>query len=210
MSKHFWPHIGLCRRLLLGAAIAGLLISAGAPTLALGRSQDRSQQPVFGARVDLVQIQVQVEDSNGNFVSGLSAADFRLSVDGKPRDVAVAYEVDLRGTRDVNLEPDPTMPPAAWRQFLLFFDLSYTTPRGILEARNAAYEFVSNEIHPNDLISVATFNLVSGLQMICPFTLDRAQALDAINMMGLSRPIRARGRVRPARVLDKAKYKSDS
>jgi VWFA-related protein len=187
MSKHRCFKIGPCHLFLLGATIAMLLASAGAPSPALGGEQDRSRQAVFGARVDLVQIQVQVEDSNGNFVSGLTPSDFRLRVDGSPRDVAVAYEVDLRGSREVNLEPDPTMPPAAWRQFLLFFDLSYTTPRGILEARNAAYEFVSSEIHPNDLISVATFNLVSGLQMICPFTLDRAQALDAINMMGLNR-----------------------
>ncbi len=145
------------------------------------------QQPVFGARVELVQIQVQVEGSDGGFVSGLSPSDFRLTVDGKPRDVDIAYEVNLRGNRDVNLEPDSAMPPAAWRQFLLFFDLSFTTPRGIVAARDAAYEFVSSEIHPNDLISVATFNLATGLQMLCPFTLDRAQALDAVNMMGFNR-----------------------
>ncbi len=145
------------------------------------------QQPVFGARVELVQIQVQVEDSNGGFVSGLAPSDFWLTVDGKPREVAIAYEVDLRGEPGVDLEPDPSMPPAAWRQFLLFFDLSFTTARGILAAREAAFEFVSSQVHPNDLISVATFNLGSGLQMLCPFTLDRAQALDAVDTMGLER-----------------------
>ena len=187
MTKHCRPQTGWFLCVLLVAVVGGLLASAGTPSPALGREQERVPQAVFGARVELVQIQVQVEDSAGGFVSGLSPSDFRLRVDGKPRDVAIAYEVDLRGNRDVNLEPDPAMPPAAWRQFLLFFDLSYTTPRGILEARDAAYEFVSSQVHPNDLISVATFNLVSGLQMLCPFTLDRAQALDAVNMMGLNR-----------------------
>jgi len=187
MTKLRRPQTGWFRRVLLAAAVGGIVASAGAAPSVLGQPQERVPQAVFGARVELVQIQVQVEDSAGGFVSGLSPSDFRLRVDGKPRDVAIAYEVDLRGNRDVNLEPDPAMPPAAWRQFLLFFDLSYTTPRGILAARDAAYEFVSSEVHPNDLISVATFNLVSGLQMLCPFTLDRAQALDAVNMMGLKR-----------------------
>jgi len=187
MIKLRRPQTGWLLRVLLVAAVGGLMASAGAPPAALGQPQERVPQAVFGARVELVQIQVQVEDSDGDFVSGLVPSDFRLTVDGKPRNVAVAYEVDLRGSRNVNLEPDPTMPPAAWRQFLLFFDLSFTTPRGILEARDAAYEFVSSQVHPNDLISVATFNLVSGLQMLCPFTLDRAQALDAVNMMGLER-----------------------
>ncbi len=187
MTKLLRPQTGWFRRVLLAAAVGGLVVSAGAPPSALGLEQERGPQAVFGVRVELVQIQVQVEDSDGGFVSGLSPSDFLLTVDGKPRDIAIAYEVDLRGKRDVNLEPDPSMPPAAWRQFLLFFDLSYTTPRGILEARDAAYEFVSSQVHPNDLISVATFNLVSGLQMLCPFTLDRAQALDAVNMMGLNR-----------------------
>jgi VWFA-related protein len=175
------------RHALLLVAVGGLVVSVGAPPSALGVGQERVPQAVFGARVELVQIQVQVEDSRGNFVSGLSPSDFRLTVDGQPRNVSIAYEVDLRGDRTANLEPDPTMPPAAWRQFLLFFDLSFTTPRGILAARDAAREFVSTQVHPNDLISVATFNLVSGLRMLCPFTLDRAQALDAVETMGLAR-----------------------
>jgi len=175
------------RYVLLVAIVGGLMVSTGAPLSALGLEQERVPQAAFGARVELVQIQVQVEDSDGGFVSGLSPSDFRLRVDGKPRDVAIAYEVDLRGERHVDLQPDPFMPPAAWRQFLLFFDLSFTTARGILAAREAAFEFVSSQVHPNDLISVATFNLVSGLQMLCPFTLDRAQVLDAVNTMGLER-----------------------
>jgi VWFA-related protein len=169
------------------ATVCGLMVSTGTPPSAIGLSQDRTPQVTFGARVELVQIQVQVEDDIGNFVSGLTPADFRMRVNGREREVAIAYEVDLRGDRDINLEPNPSMPPAAWRQFLLFFDLSFTTSRGILAARDAAREFVSSQVHPNDLVSVATFNLVSGLQMLCPFTLDRAQALDAVETMGLNR-----------------------
>ena len=187
MIKLRRPQTGWFRHVLLVVIIGGFVGLAGAPPSALGQPQERVPQAVFGARVELVQIQVQVEDQDGRFLSGLSPSEFRLTVDGRPREVTIAYEVDLRGDRDVNLEPDPSMPPAAWRQFLLFFDLSFTTPRGILAAREAAYEFVSERVHPNDLISVATFNLVSGLQMLCPFTLDRAQALDAVNTMGLSR-----------------------
>jgi len=187
MIKLRRPQTGWLLRILLVAAVGGLFTSAGAPPSALGQPQERVPQAVFGARVELVQIQVDVRDADDQFVHGLSASSFRLTVDGEPREVAIAYEIDLRSDSAVMLEPDPSLPQAGWRQFLLFFDLSFTTPRGILAARDAAQQFVSEQVHPNDLISVATFNLVSGLQMLCPFTLDRAQALDAVNMMGLAR-----------------------
>jgi VWFA-related protein len=167
------------------AALAATSMST--KTIAVESLQERVPQAVFGARVEVVQIQVQVEDDDGNFVSGLTPEDFYLRVDGNDREVALVYEVDLSGERDVDLQPDPTLPPAGWRQFLLFFDLSFTTPRGLMEARDAAYGFVQDNVHPNDLVGVATFNLVSGMQVLCPFTIDRAQALDAVSTMGLNR-----------------------
>lgn len=174
-------------RALIVAVVGGLMASSGVPAAVFGSPQERVPQAVFGARVEVVQIQLQVEDDDGNFVSGLTPADFDLRVNGRPREVALVYEVDLRGAREVGMQPDPTLPPAGWRQFLLFFDLSFTTPRGLLEAREAAATFVRTNVHPNDLVGVATFNLVSGLQVLCPFTADRAQALDAVATMGLSR-----------------------
>ena len=44
--------------------------------------------PVFRARVDLVQLDVFAADSRGQFVEGLTAADFEVLEDGKPQTIA--------------------------------------------------------------------------------------------------------------------------
>ena len=54
------------RHALLLVAVGGLVVSVGAPPSALGLGQERVPQAVFGARVELVQIQVQVEGSWGH------------------------------------------------------------------------------------------------------------------------------------------------
>ena len=97
MNKLRRRRTGWFRHVLLVAVVGGLLASAGAPPSALGQPQERVPQAVFGARVEIVQIQVQVEDSRGNFVSGLSPSDVRLTVDGEPRNVSLADGVDRRG-----------------------------------------------------------------------------------------------------------------
>ena len=45
-----------------------------------------AQEPVFRAGVDLVTVDAIVVDKDGRPVTGLTADDFILTVDGKPRD----------------------------------------------------------------------------------------------------------------------------
>jgi VWFA-related protein len=169
-----------------------------APLRGSGNTAQQQQQPVFEATVELVQLQVTVEDESGSFVSGLGRDDFQLWIDGTPRAVSLVYEVDL-GNREEAAPVAPSksststvadLPPAGWRQFLLFFDFSFTSPRGVIAAQEAAQAFVSDVVHPNDLLSVVTYDHVAGLKLLCPFTLDRSQVNDAIGELGLSRATR--------------------
>ena len=45
--------------------------------------------PVFRARVDLVQLDVFAADGEGQFVEGLTAADFEVLEDGRPQKIVV-------------------------------------------------------------------------------------------------------------------------
>jgi len=171
---------------LLALAIASLPIVA---------SGQQMQRPRFGTTVEIVQMQVAVADSLGYPISGLTRDDFRLQIDGDSRDLVAVYEVDLRRDDPDQDDDDSFVPPAGWRQWLLFFDFSFTSPWGILRARDAAMDFVGNMAHPRDLIGVASYSTVTGIQLLSPFTADRGQVLDVLGTMGLDNAPR---RVDPA------------
>jgi len=78
--------------------LLGAITLAGAPSPAV-----ETEPTTFGAsvEVEVVEVQVFVSDGKGTPVRGLTAADFRIEVDGHPRPVVNFYEA--RGTTDVSL-----------------------------------------------------------------------------------------------------------
>ncbi|NKB90302.1 MAG: VWA domain-containing protein [Acidobacteria bacterium] len=162
-------------RQLLAVALLGVLAIPAASV-----AQDR---PQFRTTVEVVQLQVAVADSRGDHLPNLTRDDFVLRVDGRVRDLAGIYEVDLRQIQPN--EDERFIPAAGWRQFLMFFDFSFSTRKGILRAQESARKFVTDHVHPNDLIGVATYSTVGGLKLVSPFTADRAQVLGALNTFGL-------------------------
>ena len=165
---------------------------AASPVMATGQ---QVQRPRFETTVEIVQMQVAVSDSLGYPLSGLTRDDFRLEIEGESRDLIAVYEVDLRRDDPDQDGDDSFVPPAGWRQWLLFFDFSFTSPWGILRAREAAVDFVENMAHSRDLIGVASYSTVTGIQLLSPFTADRGQVMDVLGTMGLQNAPR---RVDPA------------
>ena len=176
------------------AHVAGGVAGAGRPIPAAADPpqsipQQRRLRPDFATTVEVVQLQVTVQDREGRFVPGLTADDFVLRVAGAPRRIVEVREVDLRQGAPAErptLTAESSLPPGGWRQFLLFFDLSFTTPRGLLAARNAAARFVQEQARPADLLAVATFSRIGGTKILSPFTLDRGQTLAAVSGLGLN------------------------
>jgi VWFA-related protein len=141
------------------------------------------EAPVFGTGVTLVAVPAFVTDKAGKAVPGLTAADFEIEDQGKKARVVALQEVDVTS-------PVPTagagglMQAAARRQFLLLFDLSFSSPTGIMRARDAAIAFVRESLAPSDLAAAATYGQ-SGVRILVGFSSDREQLARAIESLGM-------------------------
>ena len=116
-------------KLLLFAALAVV-----SPICAVLLAQDPT--PLREAvEVTVVEIPVTVVDRAGEPVRGLKVSDFELRDEGEKRTISYFETIDLA---DAALYKGKPLPPAARRKYLLLFDLSYTSPTGLVRARQAA------------------------------------------------------------------------
>jgi VWFA-related protein len=140
-----------------------------------------SAQVKESIRVDLIEVPVTLTDRAGNPMRGLTKENFRLYDDGKEREITAFDMIDLAGKDKKALEK---INPAARRNFMLLFDLSFTGPRSLANAREAATSFVKNSVLPRDRVAVATIDLEHGFKLLTAFTSDRELIAMAIRNPG--------------------------
>ena len=117
-------------------------------------------------------VPVFVTDKAGRAVAGLTAADFELEDQGKKVPLVAFLAVDAAGDARRAPRRGRCMQASARRQFLFLFDLTFSTPTGIMRARDAAMRSVRENLAPSDLAAVATFGQ-RGVQILVTFTPDR-------------------------------------
>jgi len=148
----------------------------------LGASQAPSQPPpVFRSGTKLTVVDVTVTDKQGKPIEGLTAADFIVTEDGEPQTISqVAFQ--RVETSDAPLPPVATPPPpraasvaptvqptitgsAAGsirykdrRLIVLYFDLSSMPPQDQVRAFTAARKYLAEQIKPQDLVAILTFD----------------------------------------------------
>ena len=127
--------------------------------------------------VTVVEVPVTVVDSGGNPVRGLTSANFRLYDNGK--EVAITSFDTIDFASQESMQTVSPMNPAARRNFLLLFDLSFSQPGNLARAQEAARSFVSKAAGPRDLIGVGTID-DKGFHMLSAFTSDRTLVAEAI------------------------------
>src|SRR5205814_1785879 len=89
--------------------------------------------------VSYVEVPVTVVDRGGNPIRGLTKENFEILDEGKKRPISGFDAVDF-ASREANLPAGssthlPALTPAARRNFLLVFDLTFSRPRSIVRAQ---------------------------------------------------------------------------
>ena len=133
----------------------------------------------------MVEVPVNVVDKDGHPVEGLTAEDFEVYDDGKRQPVTGFEVLDQRKPLQITAPGDNPINPAASRRFLLLFDLSFSSVRGIVAARRSARDFVVTRMKELDTAAVATYSVETGIRLLIPFTGDRTQLASAIETLGL-------------------------
>lgn len=167
-----------------------LVITTGIAVLAVAVPQAISQDRGFEDSTDVVLVQIPVHVTrDGEPVRGLTASNFEV-LEGRKKRQVVAVDV-----YDLSLLPavrpagqTETMAPAGRRHFAMLFDLSNSTPAGIVRAREAAFEVATKGLHPSDLVAVATYSQSRGIDVLMGFSSDRLQLDAALAGLGLADP----------------------
>jgi VWFA-related protein len=177
------------------AALAALVILA-APLVPSASAQRGSET----VQVTLVEVPVTVVDRNGAAVRGLTAKNFELFDDGKPREVTSFEAVDLSAgaaAAAATAAASPASPVGeqaphpTWRNFMLLFDVSDSTPATLNRAREAAQAFVE-KLQPGDRLAVGTVSLQGGFRLLANFTLDREFVRAVVATLGDPKQFRTR------------------
>ncbi len=161
----------------------------------------QGQRPTFRGGTDLVQLDVLVLDKDRHPVTGLTAADFVVLEDGKPRPIQAFAPVTLPAAAPAS----SSSPRAAWtrtvaddvvtnqraeegRLVVIMMDMSIPAGGMTTVARRIAHAAVDN-LGPNDLAAVVGSSTFTGDGTAQDFTSDRQRLNAAVDapFMGLTK-----------------------
>ena len=146
-----------------------------------GRIRRRPQPPqTFKSSVDLVPVDVNVVDGSGRPIADLTAQDFSLKVDGKPRRIATAQFIAVtRGGERAPIEPsDYSSNPASAgaRLIMLVIDQGNIGASRGKYAIDAARRFIGR-LSPDDRVGLVT---IPGAGPQIDFTANHALVENAL------------------------------
>ena len=161
----------------LGLGSSALLLAAAPGPVA----QDNPSH--LRVNVDLVQLNVAVTDSKGNYISGLKPDDFRITEDKIPQKIAT-FEEGNGATRSVvdfdsSARPDGTeqVKPLPGANVFILFDTSNYMYRGFVYAQDAIADFVRSLDPAN---KIAFYSYSRDLSRDTQLTSDRYRVVSGV------------------------------
>jgi VWFA-related protein len=157
---------------------------------------DESEKKVFRVNVDLVQMDVTVTDSDGRHVTDLTAEDFIILQDHKPREITNFSLVRVKdpaveklsvhkpASRTGDAPPPPALPlmnhePEQFRRKIaLVVDDMGISWEGMVYVRESLRKWVDEEMQPGDL--VALIRTGQGVGTLQQFTVSKQMLYAAI------------------------------
>jgi len=164
----------------------------------------QKQDDVVRVYTELVQTDVMVFDKQGKFVNGLTADNFELRIDGKPRPIQSFEQITAgsneesqlaaaRGTNTINLKRPA--PLDRGRIVFFFIDDFHMDLAGIHAVKKVITSFIDKEMGQNDQAAIASASGQIGfLQQLTSDRMVLRLALDRLKV----KPYSARDGQRPA------------
>ncbi|HEU4506819.1 MAG TPA: VWA domain-containing protein, partial [Pyrinomonadaceae bacterium] len=137
---------------------------------------------VVKVKANLVNIDVIVKDKKGKYISDLKAEDFTITENGVAQKVEF-FDAPLARSTDTTqpgTSPGPTTAPRNYVSLVL--DSLNTDLANFKQVREGAVKYVRE--HVTDADAVAVFMVTNGLQMLQPFTQDKAELIAALENAG--------------------------
>ena len=167
------------------AALLIAVLLASVATLA----QD---EDVVRVKSNLVNIDVIVKDKKGKYVADLKAEDFTIVENGVPQKIEFfdaplarpeAKTVFVAGPSVTT--PPNSPPPSAPRNYIsLVVDSQTTDITNLKPVREGVLKYIREQITDED--TVALMSVTNGLQMLQPFTQDKAKLIAALENFGVN------------------------
>jgi VWFA-related protein len=142
------------------------------PAAAFGQFEEK-------VTVSYVEVPVSVVGRDGKAIAGLTQANFELYDDNTKRPIDSFEAIDF-GAVETQKAISP-LNPASRRNFLLLFDLSFSSPISLGRAQEAARNFVDRNLGRRDLVAIGTVNVDTGFKFLTAFTTDRNLLAAAIS-----------------------------
>ncbi len=165
--------------------LCGLLSFAGA-TVAVPTPGPQDQQAElnralqFGASVETVLIDLTALDGDGNFVHGLTAADFRVFEEGEEMEI-IFFAVEKFAAEGFKVgNPAVDDAPSLNRYIVLYIDGINTTPQAWLRIRPHLRKWLDSGLQKNDYVLLASLHPDGRMRMTPEFTRDGETLIDAL------------------------------
>ena len=156
----------------------------------------KPQDDVIRVFTELVQTDVMVFDKQGKFVNGLTAKDFELRVDGKPRPIQSFEQITAgsdeesqlaaaRGATTINLKRP--VPLDRGRVVFFYIDDFHMDLAGVAAAKKVINHFLDKEMGQNDQAAITSATGQIGfLQQLTNDRMILRKALDRVNSRSYS------------------------
>jgi len=186
LNKTIWSNF---RRIFLLTTLIGLTnVLYPAQAQQTKEVQKTQEQEVVKVKSNLVNIDVIVKDKKGKYISDLKAEDFTITENGVPQKVDF-FDAPLSGrerkeTR-AGVQTEASTPPTSPRNYVsLVLDSQSTDITNLKQVREGIIKYVREQITEND--TVALLSVSNGLQMLQPFTQDKAKLIAALEQLGVN------------------------
>src|ERR1041385_362235 len=175
-----------CPKGFLGLLLAFVLCLSSVPVPAQDKKQTKSNEDeVIKINSNLVTMDVMVKDRKGKAITNLKAEDFTVTENGVRQKIEF-FDSTLTGANEpgqpltTTTEPIPQPPSGLPRNIIaLVLDGQSTESANLKHVREGMTKYIRERVSDSD--SVALFAISGGLQLLQPFTQDKASLFSAID-----------------------------